>query len=216
MKRGILLSMASFFIMNYAIGQSHVGLGAGYKFVDYPNWSNKSILNSQIGEVADFKNHVFFGIEYVKQLKKSSLNALVVLLNVDKSLASRSYANMSNISIQTGYRLYPFNQQDCDCPSFYQTGSIFSRGFNMTPRLGANLLKIKNQSSQLQIIGGVDLSLDIPLSKITGISPFVGISLTSYATNNQLIESDNLSNANSLLLGVKVIHTLPNRQYRYR
>lgn len=216
MKRGVFLITVLIFIYNFVQCQAHIGLSAGYKFVDYPNWNYQPISNSQSGELAIFSNNIFIGVEYIKQIKKTSLNAWVLQMNLDKSLSNITYANIINLSLQLGYRFYPFNQQDCDCPSFYQTGSVFSRGFNISPRIGTNTIKIIDEQYQFQIIGGVDLSLDIPINKFISIGPYTSISLTSYAKNYKLLEITRLSNANSIQIGMKLIRALPSKQYRFR
>jgi hypothetical protein len=183
--------------------QSQIGGFLGYRFMDYPNWSGKPLLSSNVGEVAAFKNNIAIGLEYTKQLNKTSLNSWVVTASIDKSLTNTTYANMGNFALQGGYRFFPFNQEDCDCPSFYQTGSTFSRGFNITPHVGANALWISGQSIQIQMVGGVDVGLDIPLNKAYTISPFVGINVTSYARHEGLGTPELSSNTNSLTVGIK-------------
>ena len=192
--------------------QSTLGYQVFHRFMDYPNWNNKPIDMIPPQELAKFSDHAGLGVEYTKQLKKTSLNAIVASFAADYSLPFNRSGDFANVHLLAGYRFYPFNQEDCDCPSFYQTGSIFSRGFNLTPRAGLNILWLIDDHFQYLFAGGVDMALDIPLNKTTTISPFAGINVTSYARNPALVQEYQKSNINSINLGVKLIKNLPKKK----
>ena len=200
-------------ILYEASGQSSLGYQLFYRVMDYPNWSNKPVDQLLPGSVTTFPNHVGLGVEYTRQIRKTSLNSWVISFNADLSLPDDGEIGLANAVVQGGYRLYPFNQEDCDCPSFYQTGSLFSRGFNITPRAGVNALWLIDDSLQMLLTGGVDLGLDIPLNKKTTITPLLGFSATSYAENKSFVPAYQKSNINSINIGLKLVKHMSKRRY---
>ena len=212
MKQSLLLTIIFFFLSIIGYSQSQLIYKIGYKFLDYPNWKGQPLAHDVNGGVATFSNHLGVGLEYSKQIKRTSLNSLVFSINGDKSFSNTTYSDIYNIGIHLGYRFYPFNQQDCDCPSFYQTGSIFSRGFNITPWLGGNGVKIKDEAIQAQFLGGIDLSLDLPFNKQLSLAPYMGVSLSSYIDHTK-IQNNTSSNVNSLTFGVRLIQNLIKKRY---
>lgn len=175
-------------------------LEARYENNDYINWNNQVI--SEVNGISTYYTSApsyGLGLRYFLQPDKERQMYYYGFAGVSTSSSPVSYYQFTNISAGLGLRFFPFNMQgDCDCPSFYQEGNFFSRGFNLSLGTNYNSFGQNKHPRQSQILVDAQAGIKIPLGKKLAVQPFVG-----FVFGTAVINEDLLLNPKSTLNQIK-------------
>lgn len=172
---------------------------------NYLDWHGKNLANPSPETLAEFDGLKAIGVdaEYLIQPDKERQFYYLGNIGVDFSLGNADYQKVIYPHLGIGILFYPFNMNgDCDCPSFYQEGTFFSRGLHFAVKANGGLLKLKDQKGQIQGLFEANVGLNIPINKTQSLAPFVGFAIGTGVSNQWLVEQ-NQSTLNQLLLGVR-------------
>lgn len=196
------------FIVLTAIGYPTFGqieLEARYENNDYINWNNQVI--SDVNGISTFYNSApsyGLGLRYFMQPDKERQMYYYGFGGVSTSSSPVSYYQFSNLMAGLGLRFFPFNMEgDCDCPSFYQKGNFFSRGFNLSLGASYNSFGQNNHPRQSQLLADAQAGIKVPIGKYLAIQPFVGFVFGTGVINEDLLLSPK-STLNQIKAGLQI------------
>jgi hypothetical protein len=179
MVKKYLFSFLTAFAIQYAYAQ--LGISGVYNTFSTPGWdkSFKEITGSSNGVWSG--THA--GVNGWMRLKKKRVEfepGLGYGLSKKGSGSFEIEARQADISFNT--LIYPFDiNSDCNCPTFSKQGDAFSKGFFVLLGGGASWfdLQIKDDGlsgfsdKALSWFGNFGIGLDVGISKLIAISPFV-------------------------------------------
>lgn len=164
---------------------------ARYENNDYINWNNKVI--SDVNGISTLYNSApsyGLGLRYFIQPDKERQMYYYGFAGFSTSSSPVFYYRFSNLMAGLGLRFFPFNMEgDCDCPSFYQEGNLFSRGFNLSLGASYNSFQQSTHSRQSQLLVDAQAGVKIPLGKIIAVQPFIGFVFGTGVLNEDLLLS---------------------------
>jgi hypothetical protein len=166
-------------VMIPVLGRAQLGVSMGYSWGNAPDWQMD--LSAPPGE------GVLLGLEYAlpfKQLRMELVPGLALSrLSTPEILGVNTTSTGYSAHLQ--WRIYPFDLQgDCNCPTFSRQGNLLQKGIwlaalggvtAMDNRINFDLLQGESIRRSLNVMGGVQLGLDLGLSEILTLSPFLGI-----------------------------------------
>lgn len=178
-----------------------------YESNDYINWNNKYIVDANGQIFDDYESRPSYGISYRYKIQPDKERQVIYYagLGYSTNLANEAHYKISAISVGTGVRFFPFNMNaDCDCPSFYQEGNLFSRGFFLSLGVSGASVKIYNQDSKIQALAEATAGVSIPISKTLNLQPFIGFAFGTGIVNQNLAPDPNpISTLNQLRFGLQ-------------
>ncbi|HPN71816.1 MAG TPA: hypothetical protein PLZ32_19960 [Saprospiraceae bacterium] len=172
---------------------------------NYLDWHGKNLANPSPETLAAFDGLKGLGLdaEYLLQPDRERQFYYLGNIGADITLGNADYQKIIYPHIGLGILFYPFNMNgDCDCPSFYQEGTFFSRGLHFALKANGGLMKLTDQKGQIQGLFEANAGINIPISKTQSLAPFVGFAIGT-SVKNALLEDQNKSTLNQLIFGVR-------------
>jgi hypothetical protein len=165
-------------IMIPVLGRAQLGGSIGYSWGKAPGWIMD--LSAPPGE------GVMLDLEYAfpfKQLRMELVPGLALSkLSTPEILGVNTTSTWYSAHLQ--WRIYPFDLQgDCNCPTFSRKGNLLQKGFwvaaiggvtAMDNRINFDILQGVSIRRSLSVMGGVQAGLDLGLSEVLTLSPFLG------------------------------------------